>query len=264
VIRAAMHLHSTWSDGDFTLDELRDVFVGAGCDVAFITDHADAFDQERVTLYVEDCARLSDDHFRFVPGLEFSCEDRMHILGYGVTTLTPDLDPEQVIRHIVEHEGLPVIAHPRDAHFERIEALRTLPSGIEAWNTKYDGRYAPRRRTFEMIARLRRHDPALRAFYGLDLHWRAQYRGLLVHIDAASTERRALIDALAAGRFAGIRGDLHLPSSGELDESVLRTFDRAHRRSNALRAGFRAAKWIADRFGARVPDIVKARLRRIF
>jgi aryl-alcohol dehydrogenase-like predicted oxidoreductase len=46
-----------------------------------------------------------------------------------------------------------------------------LPDGIEVWNSKYDGRYAPRPGTFEMLARTKVRRPDVRAFYGQDLHW---------------------------------------------------------------------------------------------
>ena len=40
MLRGALHIHSTWSDGEFTLSELRHILVGAGCRFACVTDHA--------------------------------------------------------------------------------------------------------------------------------------------------------------------------------------------------------------------------------
>ena len=31
MLKGALHIHSTYSDGDFTLEELRGIFVRAGC-----------------------------------------------------------------------------------------------------------------------------------------------------------------------------------------------------------------------------------------
>ena len=36
------------------------------------------------------------------------------------------------------------MAHPKGTMFPVIEAFEQLPQGIEVWNSKYDGRYAPR------------------------------------------------------------------------------------------------------------------------
>jgi hypothetical protein len=41
--------------------------------------------------------RWSDERSRFVPGLEFGCVQRMHIVGYGVTRVIDSDDPETVI-----------------------------------------------------------------------------------------------------------------------------------------------------------------------
>lgn len=83
----ALHLHSTYSDGEFTLTELRDALREQGCRFACVTDHAEFFDEARRDAFIAECERLSSDEFRFVPGLEFNCRDKMHILGYGVTEL---------------------------------------------------------------------------------------------------------------------------------------------------------------------------------
>ena len=86
MLQGALHIHSTYSDGELTLAELRQVFVAAGCRFACVTDHAEAFDDARLEAYRRECDEQSDDRFRFIAGLEYTCEGRMHVLGYGVTT----------------------------------------------------------------------------------------------------------------------------------------------------------------------------------
>src|SRR6476620_7816676 len=147
MFKAAIHCHSTYSDGEFTLSELRHVYQREGYQVVCMTDHAESFDPESLRAYVAECQSLSDEDFRFIPGLEFECERRMHILGYGVTALTESAEPQEVIRHIEHQGGLSVIAHPGDSMFDWIETFEKLPSGIEVWNSKYDGPFAPRPRT---------------------------------------------------------------------------------------------------------------------
>jgi predicted metal-dependent phosphoesterase TrpH len=164
VLKAALHVHSTYSDGEFTIPELREKFLRASCRVVCMADHADAFDDAKVAKYVAECERLSDEKLLFVAGLEFGCVRRMHIVGYGVIGLVQSDDPETVIAHIRSSDGIAVIAHPPDALFELIEGFNVLPDGIEAWNSKYHGKYAPRPATFELIGRLHERRPDLKAF----------------------------------------------------------------------------------------------------
>src|SRR3954469_17222808 len=117
MLQGALHLHSTYSDGELTLAKIREMYVAAGCRFVCITDHADAFvgDEEKRAAYARECAGRSDDQFQFVPGLEYTCVDRMHILGYGVTEPINSMDPETVIARITGLGGLAVVAHPKDA-----------------------------------------------------------------------------------------------------------------------------------------------------
>jgi hypothetical protein len=264
MLKGALHIHTTYSDGDFPLPELREVLAADGCRFACLTDHADWFDRDSLAAYVAECDGLSDDRFRFIPGLEYGCEGRMHVLGYGVTALLDTCDPQVVIREIDRQGGVSVIAHPRDAAFEWIESFDVLPRGMEAWNTKYDGRYAPRPGTFALIGRLQARAPGLLAFYGQDLHWRAQHRGLVTMAACGSPVREQVLGALARGDFFGVKDDLQLPSSGRLPAGVLARFARRQGRSARLLAAVRGAKAVADRLGLALPDPLKAQMRRIF
>ena len=263
MLKGALHIHSTYSDGEFTLGELREVYLAAGCRFACVTDHADAFDQALLESYVAECAALSDDRFRFIAGLEFTCVDRMHIVGYGATRLADTIDPAGVIAHIDACGGVSVIAHPKDLHFEWIETFDVLPHGLEVWNSKYDGRYAPRPGTFALLRRLQVRRPDLRAFYAQELHWRTQYRGLMAKVDLETPTRDAVLAALRTGRFHGERDGVRLPSNGVLPEVLLREMERAHRRSDRLRGLLRTAKHAADCLGFHLPARLKAQARRV-
>jgi hypothetical protein len=261
--KGALHIHSLYSDGEWSLAELRELYLHDGCRFACVTDHADAFDAERASAYVAECARLSDASFLFVPGLEFSCTDRMHIVGYGVTALTPEVDPIKVMEHISASGGVSVIAHPKDAHFAWIEQFERLPDGLEVWNSKYDGRYAPRPATFRLLERLRARRPDLRAFYGQDLHWQKQHRGLFVHLDTEAVSGASILDALRRGAFRGHKDGVWLPSDGAIPEALMKEMERAHRRSDQMRRVLKTVKRAADRLGLRLPSTVKAQARRV-
>ena len=264
MIKAALHVHSTYSDGEFTLAELREKFLRAGCALIGMADHADAFDGDKVREYVAECDRLSDERLRFMPGLEFGCVHRMHIVGYGVTALIDSTDPVAVIAHIRAHRGVAVIAHPPGALFELIEHLELLPDGIEGWNSKYDGRYAPRPATFELIERLQTRRPPLRAFYGQDLHWRQQYAGLFNLLDIPVAERALVLDALRDGAFEGIADDIRLPSSGRLSPERIAAFALINARSQRFRGAVRAVKSMMGGAFRLLPSSVKAQMRRFF
>ena len=262
--QGALHLHSTYSDGEFTLAELRDIFLAGGCAFACMTDHAEAFDAAKLDAYRAECRTLSDDRFRFIAGLEYSCCQRLHVLGYGVTSLLQTTEPQEVIAAIEQRGGVSVIAHPRDAHFAWIEEFEHLPGGIETWNSKYDGRYAPRPGTFALLQTLRRRKPEMQAFYGQDLHWKKQFRGLFITIDCATPEPTAILSALSAGAYTASKDNLHLPSSGIVPDELLAEFGRAHARSQRMWRFLKGGKAALDRLGFHVPESLKAQLRRVF
>jgi hypothetical protein len=264
MLKGALHVHSTYSDGEFTLAELRQIFLSEECRFVCMSDHAEYFDEVKVKAYRDECHALSDEDFVFVPGLEYRCERQMHILGYGATAPTDSNDPQTVIAHIDSQSAVSVIAHPKDEFFEWIESFEKLPQGIETWNTKYDGRYAPRPGTFALLQRLRARQPHMHAFYGQDLHWRKQFRGLFVQLECASPEPAKILRALADGNYAGQKGEVSLPSSGVLPQTVLDDFEATHRKSQGRWRFVKRGKETLDRMGIKVPDSLKAQLRRIF
>ena len=261
--KGALHIHSLYSDGEWSLAELRELYLRDGCCFACVSDHADAFDAERARAYVAECARLSDASFLFVPGLEFSCTERLHIVGYGVTALTSEVDPVKVMEHISAWGGVSVIAHPKDTHFPWIEQFERLPDGLEVWNSKYDGRYAPRPATFRLLERLRARRPDVRAFYGQDLHWRTQHRRLFVQLDTGLVSAASVLDALRRGAFRGYKDGLWLPSDGVIPDTLMHEMERVHRRSDHIRRMLKTVKRAADRLGLRLPSTVKAQARRV-
>jgi hypothetical protein len=264
MLTGALHAHSTYSDGEFTLPELREIFLAEGCSFLCMTDHAEYFDGQSIQRYVSECESLSDKNFLLLAGLEYRCERNMHILGYCATKLTQSADPQEVIRHIGSQGAVSVIAHPKSDSFDWIESFDTLPLGIETWNTKYDGRYAPRSGTFALLQRLKQRAPEMHAFYGQDLHWKKQFRGLRVVLHCDSTEPAAIVATLAAGEYTAQKDNLQLPSSGLLPEALLAEFDRVQARSNRMWRFLKSGKQTLERLGIRVPDSVKAQLRRIF
>jgi hypothetical protein len=264
MLKSATHIHSTYSDGEFTLTELRKVYKAAGYDFVCMTDHAEFFDEEKIQTYIEECEVLSDEQFKFIPGLEFECRERMHILGFGVTKLFKTLDPQEVIQHIKNENGISVIAHPMDSMFDWIESFDVLPDGIETWNSKYDGRYAPRPGTFKLLNRLQERQSAMLAFYGQDMHWKKQYRGLFNQVNCDALNSSYLLKAMRTGGFIGIKDGIELPSSGKLPNELLDNFGTINTRYHQRRKLIKKVKKAIDKFGVAIPAPIKAQLRRIF
>jgi hypothetical protein len=264
MLKSAIHIHSTYSDGEFSLPELKEVYMAAGYRLVCMTDHAESFDQAKLDTYTAECETLSDQQFKFLPGLEFECQQRMHILGFGVTKLVQTVDPQEVIHHINCENGLSVIAHPMDTMFDWIESFQVLPDGIEVWNSKYDGRYAPRPSTFRLLHRLQQHKSSMLAFYGQDMHWKKQYRGLANLLDSESLDSPYLLKAMKIGKFNGVKDDLTLPSNGQLSADLLEQFGHANISYHQKRKLLKKVKKAIDRLGFSVPAPLKSQLRRIF
>lgn len=264
MLNGAIHIHSTYSDGEFSLPELREIYLSAGYTFACMTDHAEAFGAKKLERYIAECNSLSDERFCFVAGLEYECERRLHILGYGVAALLGTTDPQEVIQQIDERGGVSVIAHPPDGAFDWLESFERLPQGIEVWNSKYDGRYAPRPATFRLLYKLQQRKPTTLAFYGQDLHWKKQFRGLANVVLGESLTREGIVTALASGSYLGRKEDLELPSTGKLPEPLLAHFGSVHERCDRLQQWAKLVKGMIDRLGVRVPALLKAQLRRLF
>ena len=148
--------------------------------------------------------------------------------------------------------------------FAWIESFEELPDGIEAWNTKYDGRFAPRPETFRLIRRLQQRRPSLLAFYGQDLHWKKQYRGIFIELNWESTERQHVLQALRNGDYSARNGSTELASSGTVSEEILENFSAVQQRYTGLQRWLKRMKKAADHLGIPVSSRVKAQLRRIF
>jgi hypothetical protein len=260
-LKGAIHLHSTYSDGERSLRQIRALFQSEGCSFAIVTDHADAFDDASIARYVAECASLSDSAFLLIPSLEFGCVGRMHILGLGVSALCRSDDPQTVIQHILRNGGIPVVAHPPERLFPVIERLSGL-RGIEAWNTKYDGRHAPRDATFALLYRMQRKDPSLLAFYGQDLHWLKQDHSLFVRLEAEILIDNLVLSSLASGRYAGTKAGLVLPASGRLDPATARVLKRRHLLTRFFRNSVSSLNRARRSLGIGIPSRLKAHLRR--
>jgi predicted metal-dependent phosphoesterase TrpH len=147
--RADVHMHSTYSDGSGSIQEILDhVQKNTSLDVIAITDH----DVIEGSLRARDLWQHGGYRFDFIVGEEVSTKEG-HLLGLFIEKRVPaGLSMERSIDLIHEQGGLAVIAHPLHRLFrhscqrqvmDRIHASHDVWfDGIETWNASFCGIYA--------------------------------------------------------------------------------------------------------------------------
>jgi hypothetical protein len=160
--------------------------------------------------------------------------------------------------------GLAVIAHPACSAFASIEQFTVLPDGIETWNSKYDGRSAPRPQTFAFLQRLQQRRPEMRAFYGQDLHWKTQNRRLCTVVECGRLTPSDVLSSLRQGRYVGVMNGIVLPSDGLLSSAQMASFASHYERSRRFREFAIKAHRMLRKHDLRMPAGIKAQFRRLF
>ena len=217
-MRGVLHAHSRFSDGAESLEGVVQIFRDAGMSFVAMSDHAEVFDEERMQEYVAICDALSDEDFLVIPGLEFAFKGgSIHILGYSITQRIHASSMEQLVDRIHEAGGIAVLAHPPQGSINMIGSIKGTLDGIEVWNGRHDGTFAPRAESFQLFRRLRMSNFKISAYCGIDLHNIGQARKpLYVQVETDALRCPNVIDALRAGRFTIHGSNLAIPSSGKL------------------------------------------------
>src|SRR5262249_39261561 len=150
------HIHSVFSDGDESLEQIVQTFKNDGMSFIAMTDHAEVFDDARMQRYVVLCESLSTADFLVIPGLEFAMKGgSLHILGYGITNRVRASNMESLVDGIHDAGGLAVLAHPPRGSINMIHGIKSRLDGIEVWNGRYDGTVTPRADSFQLLRRVR-------------------------------------------------------------------------------------------------------------
>lgn len=149
--RADLHMHSTYSDGVGTIQQVLDYTQQrTDLDVIALTDH----DVVEGALRARDLWARGTYRFDFIVGEEISTRSG-HLLALFIEKrIPPGLSMEESIDQIHEQGGLAVIAHPLNQIFrhscprhvlDRIKASGSVwLDGIETWNASFCGIYANR------------------------------------------------------------------------------------------------------------------------
>ncbi len=149
--RADLHIHSTYSDGVATIDQILDYAEQhTNLNVISITDHDDI----EGSLRARDLWARGSYRFDFVVGEEISTNEG-HLLALFIEKrIPPRLSMERSIDLVHEQGGLAIVVHPLNPLFrlscqrevlDRIYATRDVwLDGIETWNAGLCGIYANR------------------------------------------------------------------------------------------------------------------------
>ncbi len=149
--RADLHMHSTYSDGIGTIQQVLDYAQErTNLDVVALTDH----DVIEGALRAREIWARGNYRFDFIVGEEVSTRSG-HLLALFVEKrIPPRLSMEESIDLIHAQGGLAVVAHPLNQLFrhscpravlDRIKASESVwLDGIETWNASFCGIYANR------------------------------------------------------------------------------------------------------------------------
>lgn len=237
VAKGAFHLHSTFSeDGEVTLVDIKRMFVRDGFAFVAICEHQHDMDMPKWQALVDECRRLSDSSFLLIPGIEFNCY-RNHILGIGIEAYRPSVAGDDVVPWIKHHNGFAVWAHPKKNDYRLPDHVIKELDGLEIWNSKFDGKYAPREEVVRYYHARRSERPQLRAVCSVDFHFRSQFRHLPMYCESDGLTADDILESLRRGQYVAKTAAFRLGSDGSMDV-------RAH----AIRRLFnRANMWVFDR-----------------
>jgi hypothetical protein len=213
MVRAASHVHSTWSyDGTWPLEDLAAAFTRRNYRVVMMTEHDRGFTEARRLEHREACARASSDELLLLPGIEYSdAENTVHVLVWGNVPFVGEGAPTAALLSAVRAgNGLAVLAHPARRKAWKVfdSAWAGYLAGIEVWNTKTDG-WRPSRAALQIL----KHSE-LRCFAGMDFHDRRQFFPLTMLLDVPGrVSEGSVLESLRSGRFHarafGVRLDRH-------------------------------------------------------
>jgi len=222
-----LHVHTTYShDGKLNLSELVRLCKVREYKFLIVTEHAEDMTRESMAKFVQECKLLSNKDLVVIPGLEFMCDD-VHILGLGIVEILYASSPKALIDKIHEHDGVAVLAHM--SYYEKIpwESLSGL-DGVEIWNARYDGRFAPKIGCFRTLKKLKKFNHNFVGYCGLDLHSYYEFGKLSIIVDVKDEkiDSRMILDALKKGEFKITNGLITLSQEFRIrDEIILILFN---------------------------------------
>jgi hypothetical protein len=204
-----IHNHSACSqEGCYSLSVLHRRWAHR-FDFAAMTEHAERTSAEAYALYVQECDALSDDRFRFIPGLEVATESGdMLLLGCRKYICTRD--PFQVLEEA--SECLILLAHPEDGLI--IPAVLERAHGFEGWNMRHMGGYMP---PLDWLVNWRQElRPGQIMTGGNDIHKVDPRRKIVTVVRSHSGSETDILEAIKQGQFITSNGIFSVTANGHV------------------------------------------------
>lgn len=219
-----VHSHSDLShDGTLKIEKLREFFMSKGFHFLCLTDHSQDVPIERFQELKARCRELSDDKFVFVPGIEYSCINEVHIMGIGIETLSRETEQNKVIEHIHANNGMAVWAHPTKTIYPTDNSWISKLDGVEIWNLASDGKFLPQAKTVKAYYRFKDVNPNIMAFFGMDFHRRERFYNVSLKIENINLNENEILDALKHGKYTNTSATISMPSHPNLSEARIFT-----------------------------------------
>lgn len=225
-VSGIFHLHTGYSyDSSASLKEITILAKKKGYRFLLLTEHSDDFNDEKMKKFVAECECLSTEDLIVIPGLEVNCDFGRHILAVGIKEFIGVADPDDVIDRIRGNGGLAIIPHPVLCQFRSFVTLTNRLNGVEVWNSRYDGKYAPSLKSFRLLSMLQKENPKVFAYGGLDLHSIQDFDDLCLKVELAMVTEQEVLQCLKKGNFKVARKKIVIDSSGDITRMQRLFFD---------------------------------------
>ena len=197
--RGIIHNHSACSkEGCYPLSTLRHRWASQ-LDFAAMTEHAERTTAQAYAAYIQECETLSDEQFRFIPGLEIAT-DSGDILLLGCKTYICSRDPFQVLQ---EAAGcIILLAHPEEGKI--LPEVLQKAHGFEGWNSGHMGGYIPPLDWFRQWKQWLL--PWKIVTGGNDIHKVDPKRKIVTIVQCSSKTEIDILEALRQGHFTTSNG----------------------------------------------------------
>jgi len=205
--RGLFHVHTNHSfDGESSIEELVRFCRGNRFAFVCVTEHADRMDEESVRRAVREYDACSGNGVRIIPGFEYAFpeDDGVHLLCVGIREAIREKRIAGAVDEVRRSGGLAIVAHPSRNGYRIPEEIVPAIDGIEIWNASYDSRYLPDTRSLELWNSVRKRNPGVMAYTGLDMHDIRRYREVFLQLERELPGSEIdVIEELRQGRFIG-------------------------------------------------------------
>lgn len=260
--KGVFHIHTQFSyDSSVSIEKIKECMKKKNIQFAVLTEHVNEMNEEEIKKFFTECKRLSEANFLLIPALEFSCSDnRVHIIALGIKEKIEIDSPKQLIEWIREKGGLSIWAHPKREFYREIDALDM--DGIEFWNIREDGRWAPSLRSLYIAKRFfkKKH-----TFFiaGLDLHHIEEFASLYILIHAQTLSEKEIIHAFSKGDFF-IKRAPFLIKAKIFSSSTIMFFIFIRVLYIALKTPLKCAATLFRKMGLKIPASIFRKIKKIF